>query len=458
VIGGFAARLGGRGQHRDYPRQHRCAGCPRGEAADHGSVAAAPRNAADGERYARFFAPPSAEDLTVAAADSSRAIGAVTRLLRDHLIRRGIEVSIGKPEAAAQVNTPDAKLNLFLYEIGFDPHLRNVELRRGDPPPLWLVLKYLLTAFDSAEDSDSADAHELLGRGIAALQEMSLLRLVPPVIPSVQAALQDNPEALKLSFDETTSELLSKIMQGTDERYRLSMAFQVRPVMIVPAAPSGSSLLVGIDYTSDPQTVIGEDGVVIDVIPSLGPVLDRIVPAAFAAGAEVEVFGDELHGANIEVVLGDQLLTILERRSDRLLLSVEGTPPAPIADGSTLSAGEHALVARRRLSPTRVRSSNVQLAKLLPTVASAALVGADLRINGTLLGRGPLESGTDDVVVALFRDGRAARLFDVVADSSNQNQLIIPAVTAAGLPAGEYRVIVKVNNQQARFSPPVVLP
>lgn len=394
----------------------------------------------------------------MAAVDTSRAIGAVTRLLRDHLIRRGIEVSIGKPEAAAQAGTPDVKLNLFLYEIGFDPALRNVELRRGDPPPLWLVLKYLLTAFDTEEDSDSADAHELLGRGIAALQEMSLLRLVPPVIPSVQAALQDNPEALKLSFDETTSDLLSKIMQGTDERYRLSIAFQVRPVLIVPAAPSGSSLLVGIDYTTAPQTVIGEAGVSIDVIPSMGPVLERIVPAAFGAGAAVEVFGEDLHGTDIEVALGDQVLTIVERRSDRLLVTVEGTPAAPIADGSTLSAGEHALVARRRLSPTRLRSSNVQLAKLLPTVTGAVLVGADLQIGGNLLGRGPLASGTDDVVVALYRDGSTAHLFDVVADASNQNQLIVPDVTAAGLPAGEYLVIVKVNNQQARFSPPVVLP
>ena len=36
------------------------------------------------------------------------------------------------------------------------------------------------------------------------------------------------PEPLKLSFDGAGVDLLSKVMQGTDERYRLSMAFQVR--------------------------------------------------------------------------------------------------------------------------------------------------------------------------------------------------------------------------------------
>ena len=113
---------------------------------------------------------------------------------------------------------------------------------------------------------------------------------------------------------------------------------------------------------------------------------------------------------------------------------------------------------RRRLSPTRVRSGNLQLVKLLPTVTGAALVGADLQVAGRLLGRGPLQANTDDVVVGLFRDGATARLFDVVADGSNQNLLTVPGVTGVGLAAGEYLVIVKVNNQQARFSPPVVLP
>lgn len=393
----------------------------------------------------------------MAAADTPRAIGSVTLLLRDHLIRRGFDVSVGRPEGAASANG-GPKLNLFLYEVAFDPHMRNVELRRGDPPPLWLILKYLLTAFDADEDSDSAAAHELLGGGLAVLQELSLLRLAPPVIPSVQAALQDNPEALKLSFDEGNAELLSKLMQGGEEHYRLSMAFQVRPVLIVPPSPSHSSLLVGIDYTASPQVVIGQDGVAIDVAPTLGPVLERVEPAAFEAGTSIELFGEDLHGANIEVALGEQLLTIVERRPERLRVTVEGSPGTPIASGATLSAGELPLCVRRRLSPTRARSSHVQLARLLPTVSGASLVGDDLRITGRLLGRGPAQPRTDDVVVALFRDGRAQRQFDVVDPASTQNQLTVPGVASAGLPAGSYLVIVRVNNQQARFSPEITLP
>src|SRR5690348_11062902 len=111
----------------------------------------------------------------MALADSGRAIGAVTKLLHEHLIRRGFAVSVGKPEAAAASDSA-AKLNLFLYETVFDASLRNVPLYEDQPAPLWLTLKYLLTAFDDRELSDSEAAHELLGRGLSALHELNFLR------------------------------------------------------------------------------------------------------------------------------------------------------------------------------------------------------------------------------------------------------------------------------------------
>lgn len=393
----------------------------------------------------------------MALADSGRAIGAVTRLLRDHLLRLGFEVSVGKPEAAADSNTA-AKLNLFLYAVGFDAALRNHTLRDGEAPPLWLVLKYLLTAFDDREESDSAAAHELLGRGLAALQGLGFLRLHPLVDLDVRLALENNPEPLKLSFDDAGVELVSSLMQGAEERFRLSSAFQVRPVMIVPERELRSALLVGVDYEAVPQTVIGEDGVVIRVLPSLGPRLTRVSPAAFEAGAEIELFGIDITASDIEVVLGDVVLTPVLRLPDRLRVTVEGdpegSPEGPIAAGSTLSAGEVPLVVRRRLSATRVRSSNLLAARLLPTVNSAAVVGDDIVVDGLLLG-----ADSDDVTVSLYRpdDGVTVRSFDVVTTAADQHSLIVIGAAAAA-PAGTYRVILRVNNQQAWVSPSVTVP
>jgi hypothetical protein len=393
----------------------------------------------------------------MALADSRRAIGAVTRLLQDHLIRRGFEVSVGKPEQAATANT-NAKLNLFLYETLFDANLKNVALDEQRPTPLWLTLKYLITAFDADENSDSASAHELLGRGLTALHELNFLWLDPLVAPDVRLALENNPEPLKLTFDETTAELLSKIMQGTDERYRLSVAFQMRPVMIALAEPPSYSLLVGIDYTTAPPTTIGEEGVHLDVLPTLGPRLTALRPDRFAAGDEIEVFGEELHLTGLECVLGDTVLTILSRRTDRLLVQAEGeitggATEGPIAAGGAISAGEYPLIVRRPLSPTRFRSSNLLAARLLPTLDTGALDGVGgLTLTGMLLG-----TDDDDILVALHRDGRIVRAFDVVTTSADQHTLAVASL-GTGLAAGDYRVILSVNSQQARSSPTVTLP
>lgn len=389
----------------------------------------------------------------MALADSAMAIGAVTRLLQDHLIRRGFDVSIGKPEDAATSNT-NAKVNLFLYETGFDAHMRNLPVRAGEPPPLWLVLKFLLTAFDAGERSDTAAAHDLLGRALGVLQDLHFLLLDSLVAPNVRLALENNPEPLKLTFDESSPDLISKVMQGNQERYRLSVAFQVRPIMIVPGALPVGSLLVGVDYTTAPETVIGLQGVQVDVIPSMGAKLDRVEPPRFEAGDSITIFGDDVAGADMEVVLGDVVLTTVERRVDRLLVTAEGSPGTPIANGTTLSAGEMPLVVRRRLSPTRTRTSNLLAARLLPTVTGATLLAGNLQLQGRLLG-----GDTDDVIVLFYResDGVTVRMFDTVTSSANQQTLTVPGAAAA-VPAGSYRAILRVNDQQAKSSPLVVVP
>lgn len=389
----------------------------------------------------------------MALADSGKAIGAVTRLIQDHLIRRGFDVSIGKPEDAANIDSNE-KLNLFLYETAFDPQLRNLSLRDGEPPPLWLVLKFLLTAFDVGESSDTAAAHDLLGRGMAALHELSFLPLDSLVAMDVRLALEHNPEPLKLSFDESGADLLAKTMQGAEERYRLSVAFQVRPVMIVPASLPRGALLVGVDYSTTPETLIGREGVQVAVMPSMGARLDRVEPARFEAGATLTLYGDDLNPSNLEVLLGNVQLSVVERQPQRLVVTAEGSPGSPIASGTTLSAGEMPLLVRRRLSPTRTRASNLLAARLLPTLDSAALLGGDLHLQGTLLG-----TDSDDLMVLFYReaDGVTLHLFDEATTTADQQSLVVPGAAAA-VPAGSYRVILRVNNQQAKASPRVVVP
>ena len=166
------------------------------------------------------------------------------------------------------------------------------------------------------------------------------------------------------------------------------------------------------------------------------------------------LYGDDISSPALEVVLGNVVLTVVERFVDRLVVTAEGSPGTPIASGTTLSAGEMPLVVRRRLSPTRTRSSNLLAVRLLPTLTSATLAGNDLQLQGVLLG-----NDTDDVIVVLYRplDGATVRMLDTVTTTADQQTLTVPGA-AKDLPAGTYQVILRVNNQQAKASPSVVVP
>ncbi len=388
----------------------------------------------------------------MALAKTVKAIGAVTAAIAQRLgTRTGLDITVGRPEPDA--NAAGKRLNIFLYEAHFDPNLKNVSLDEGQRPPLWLVLKYLLTAFDDLKNSDSVQAYEYLGQGIGALQELSVLPLTPGLPASIVDALSDNPEDLKLTFEETPTDLLSKVMQGADEKYRLSVGFQVRPVMIAAAELPTYSLLVGVDYTTTPVTKIGEQGIHIPVLPSLGPTITEVSPAGFALGDAVTIYGTDLHLSNLSVSLGPVELPGTMQQPEQLQFVVREN----IANGGTISAGSLPLSVGQLLSTGRRRASNLLVAHLLPTL-NAAVVGpppdvasvATIDVSGKLLGAQDM----DDFYLALFKDGATVRLLDDATDTSLANapqtqKRFVLKKTDAVLP-GPYLVLYRVNGQQAQ--------
>lgn len=365
---------------------------------------------------------------------TNEAIGAVSEAIRAQLqLRTGMLVTVDRPDQAAS-RDDESKLNLFLYQTDFDPYLKNVPLDEGMPPPLWLSLRYLITAYDQNHDSDTVDAHRLLARGMAALQEINILW---PTVPS----LVDNPEPLKLTFDPCDVDLLSKIMQGTDEKYRLSAAFQVRPVLIAPDVPPAFALPV---LTVGPP---GAEGVT--VLPSMGPRLLGVTPPRFEAGATIELYGEEI-GSQIETAyIGPLALPVIAARTGAVQVRV----PAD----TTLSAGVYPAVVARRLPSGRTQTSNPQFVTLMPTVTTAthgALVAAGGgRFSGTATLNGVRLGGPDDVVfVAFYRDGAVVLNLEVTGTAA-QTSLSAVVDNAHALLAGDYYLIVRVNGAQAAHAP-----
>lgn len=375
-------------------------------------------------------------------ADTHEAIGAVTDLVRGRLSVRlnNLNVTIGRPQTAATTGT-GPKLNLFLFRVAVDGALRNTSLDEGQPPPLWMVLHYLITAHDINRDTDSVAAHRLLGRGLAALHELNFLR--PQV---TDTALTDNPEPLKITFDEADAELLSKIMQGSEEQYRIAAAFQVRPVLIAPdETPAYAPLVLSVGPPATPGVV---------VLPSLGARLAAVEPDRFEAGAELTLRGADLAG-NTEVWIGDQSFAALP--------GPDGTLTTTVPVATTLSARAYPVCVARLLPSGRRVSSNAVLAHLAPTVAAVALAGplanagtaADPLLHGSLTLSGRRLGGPDDAIfIAFYRDGEVQLMLEG-SGTAAQTSLSVTVSATDALPPGPYRLILRVNGEQAANAPEV---
>ena len=407
----------------------------------------------------------------MALASSIGAIGAVTDILTLRLKERTtpqLDVSVGRPEPD---NPPaGARLNLFLYEVEFDASLKNVPLDEGQRPPLWLVLKYLMTAYDDdGKSTETVKAYENLGNGLRALQQLNFLSFDGLISPGAVDSLSDNPEDLKVTFDEAPTDLLSKVMQGSDEKYRLSVAFQVRPVMIAGGELPSYSLLVGVNYETTPPLIIGEEGIQIPVIPSLGSTITEVSPATFDRGDTVTLKGDDLHLSNLSIRFGPIELPVTMQRPDRLQFVVR----PDIATPDVISAGSYPLTVSQLLPTGRRRSSNTLVGNLRPVISSVALFGATstvltppppagwkfatIDVTGELLGR----DDVDDFYLSLYQNGKTFAMLDVQNDQSPpadpQTQRRFQMTQPDAVPPGRYLAVYRVNGLQAAQGFPIDL-
>lgn len=370
--------------------------------------------------------------------ESRNAIGVLTRLLAEQLAARtdATTVDVGRPETSATFGDAGPKLNLFLYAFHHDAQMRNTPLDRGQDAPIWLSVKFLMTAVDTDRDSDSSAALDLLGQGMLALRDIDMQR-------PAELALADNPEPIKISFDDSSVDLLSTVMQGSDERYRLSAAFEVRPILLAAVSGTGGAPLI---RTVGPPAAPG-----VAVLPSLGPRLDRIVPEVYETGLTLALEGGDLSADQVEVCFDDSCVAVppTEVSNRRVAVAV----PA------SLSAGSHAVTLVRILPSGRRQSSNALLGRMRPLVSGASHGALSPGPNSTLFGTlnltGDRLGGPDDAVfVGFFGAGGLALLVEGTGTPA-QSALAITVAETDALRPGPYRVLVRVNGEQAADAPEV---
>lgn len=398
----------------------------------------------------------------MALSDTGTAIGSVSRLLQNILTNAlntanpAPHVTISRPEPGSDGALPSgARLNLFLYEVQLDASLRNTPLTPGRQSPLWLVLRYLLTAFDGGGDSDTDGAHDLLGLSMQVLLGINESGVLQQI--NTNKALLDNPEPLKVTFDEGAPDLLSRLMQGPDDRYRMSVPFQIRPVLVANSEPPSSLFLVGVNYNTD--TVIGARGIQNLVLPSLGPVITAVTPPQVQPGDVLTIAGTGLNAPQIAVQFGGVLLPVSMQQGGQLQCVVGGAP----LDPTQISAGSQPVSVAQTFSNGKTLSSNALSTALLPLVTGVNAVGFQavsgtnpnvygaIKLSGQFLGRATdyLEVGLVNAngVVAVI--DRPDPTFSAPANQTAQQVVMLPS---EGVPPGTYTIVYRVNGAQSKQS------
>jgi len=326
------------------------------------------------------------------------AIGGVSKTLRALLRDRmdlpaaSVKVTVQTPKANGNGSDPDPDLdprvNLFLYSVTENPHLKNQEIPgHGHPgtygkPPLSLDLHYLMTAYGhTTDDSDSQNealAQQVLGSAMRVLHDYPVItdELVDSNgDPILDSELHDAYERVRLTLSPISLEDLSKVWTALESPYRLSVAYKVNVVQIESKQPRRYPKPVGEPKGEGPRIV---------TTPFQGPrieqllvirkdeTLERTVPYARIEDTLV-LKGRNLGGLTSRAFIGDVEVSI-----DQDTMTPE-RGEIVIPDEDALQPGTHAVRVVQDVmlgdppEPHKGFRSNVAPFVLVPTLVSASV-------------------------------------------------------------------------------------
>jgi hypothetical protein len=269
---------------------------------------------------------------------SYAAIYEVTRALRTLLHRQLVlQMPPGSSPVVTLLPPGDALpavagINLYLYRVVESPFTRNDPWRGdrvtppSDQPALGLQLYYLMTPLGARPDDASFelgdDAHTMLGIGMLAFQENSVLNDVhlPELhLPGVDvpafdadivlpAFLLNSYEQVKITLAPIGLEEISKIWAAINQPYRLSVAYEVSLVELTPTVPppigSGIVQFTGVTViTTDPPRLTA-------LTPAVGALVSITGGAVAPNKLAISGFGFSFPGQTPIVQVGGKPVTI----------------------------------------------------------------------------------------------------------------------------------------------------
>lgn len=154
-------------------------------------------------------------------------IGDVTQMLEDLL--SGLTPSLDSPaDLSIQGNGSAGRINIYLYQVLENAYSKNQPWRtqpNGDQryPSLALNLYYMLTPYAT----DEVTAHHILSDAMRILHDNALIRGA-----DLPATLRLVVEQLAIVLVPLSLEELTRIWNALQSAYRLSVAYEVRVVLL----------------------------------------------------------------------------------------------------------------------------------------------------------------------------------------------------------------------------------
>ncbi|MGK5110663.1 MULTISPECIES: DUF4255 domain-containing protein [unclassified Geodermatophilus] len=233
---------------------------------------------------------------------ASTAIGMVSSSLRAMLMAQmRLNLTVDVTVLAPDEQAGDRRVNLFLYRLEENAYLRNQEATvspsdpgRLVPPPLSLVLYYLLTAYAPNDaETGNATAHQILGEAMRVFHDN-------PVVPDahLDPGLRDAREDLQVVGKALDLEQLSQIWSTFSRPFRPSVQYQVSTVQLDARRHEGLRTPARVRRVAVP---------VVRTYPG-PPVVDAMSPVRGPAGSAVDFAGEHLAGWRVGVVMGGRVV------------------------------------------------------------------------------------------------------------------------------------------------------
>lgn len=358
----------------------------------------------------------------------------------------GAQVFTDRPDTRHNAGAAGPGVNIYLYQVGPDPALRNVDLPTRGPngqvvrrPQAALTLHYLFSFYG---DDGELEPQRVLGTTVRTLHARPLVTRAliqavrdaaadsPPAHPTLaDTDLADQADLVRIAPLGLNLEELSKLWSVFFQvPYALSVAYQASVVLIEePLTPPDSHPVITPDLTvgvlNRPRiTAVGK--------PDRTPV---------RASDTVSIDGDRL--------LGD---TTVVRVAGQPVTPVSAAPRAITLDLSTVDGLRPGGLPVQITHGGLGEASNVMSFVLHPTVAQATVA------NGTLT------IGTDLTVAARQRaaialldpdSGQRSHLLTVPPRNADTDTLTVPV---AGIAPGPYVVQLFVDGADSQPDGPVV--